>query len=438
MEKTLADHNFVVVGLSHHNTPLPLLEQATFDQNRLPLALRDLHTRKQVKSGLIISTCNRVEVYALGKGEALPKSCEEFLLHWCRGPAEEVRRHLYKKEGKAALQQLFDVAASLDSMVPGEPQVFGQVKAAYAQQMRLHYNHPLMDRIMRKTFSVAKRVRTETGIATQPVSLAYVAVELARKIFGELRGSKVMLVGAGKMGELALRHLMARGISELIICNRSYQNALTLATEFSATAIHMEALTEYLKQVDIVIASTAAQGFLINKKSVSMMMPERMNRPIFFIDIAMPRNIDPMVNRIDNVYLYNLDDLKTVSIRNVEQRKQEMVKGTQIVAGEVESFLSTLAQQRFRDTIGQLQQSVKKIVEIEMGVVADRLKQSLSPEEIDVLKRSSERLTAKLMQQPAHFLKNAAVAREVEVLRQAFGLANGLDSEEDPHRQSRQ
>src|SRR6476646_9183645 len=295
-----------IVGVSHKTAPVEVRERLAFNSDVLRSALTALIDRQNVREAIILSTCNRVEVVAESPDDRLIR---EFLCDFHQIPPDSVSKHLYSFRNADVIRHVFRVASSLDSMMIGEPQILGQVKEAYriaadAGTVGMH-----LSALMNRAFAVAKKIRTETGISQSAVSISFAAVELARKIFGELSGKTVMIIGASKMGELAAKHLKRNGVSSVLVTNRTFERAVELAQVFEGAALPFEHLTEHMDRADIVISSTGAPHFIITKPMGEQMIHRRKNRPVFFIDIAVPRDIDPTVNEIDNAVLYDIDDL---------------------------------------------------------------------------------------------------------------------------------
>src|SRR6516165_4266584 len=317
-----------IVGVSHKTAPVEVRERLAFNTDVLESALTALIGRQDVREAIILSTCNRVEVMAESPDDRLIR---EFLCDFHQIPPDSVSKHLYSFKNTDAIRHVFRVTSSLDSMMVGEPQILGQVKEAYriaadAGTVGMHLNS-LMDR----AFAVAKRVRSETGISQSAVSISYAAVELARKIFGDLSGKTVMIIGASKMGELAAKHLKRAGASSVLVTNRTFERAVELAKVFQGAAVPFEHFTDHIDRADIVISSTGAPHFIINKPMAEQVIHRRKNKPVFFIDIAVPRDIEPSVNEIDNAFLYDIDDLQQVIDANLKERVKEAMKAEEIV-----------------------------------------------------------------------------------------------------------
>ena len=333
--------DIIVVGLSHKTAPVEIREKVAFAPDLLHEALRSVRDLPNVHEGVIVSTCNRVEVYAASRlREEGIESLVSFMSETHEVALDQLRPHLYVFAGDDAVRHVFRVASSLDSMVVGEPQILGQVKDAYEAAAEGSATGLVLNRFMHKAFSTAKRVRTETRIAQAAVSISFAAVELARKIFGSLAGKRVLVIGAGEMCELAATHLVENGVSRVVVTNRTFSRAEALAEQFGGRAVPFEEFREHLADVDIVISSTGAPHFVVEAEEMRATMKARRQKPMFLIDIAVPRDIDPKINELPNVYLYDVDDLAGVVETNKRERNKEAEKAEEIVAQEVQSFLS--------------------------------------------------------------------------------------------------
>jgi glutamyl-tRNA reductase len=336
--------NIVLIGLSHRTTPVEMRERLAFSEARLADALSTLVDQNTLDEGLIISTCNRVEL--LGSAPADPQQgidrLTSFLCDFHKLDRNAINGHLYTHANTDAIKHIFRVASSLDSMVVGESQILGQVKDAYQTAIDAGTIGRVLSQLMHRAISVAKRVRTETGISQNPVSISSVAVELARKIFGELSHQTVLLVGAGEMAELAARKLMEDGTARLIVTNRSAERAEELASEFGGGAVNFEAFYDVLPSADIVICSTGSPDYVIRPAETSRALKSRRKGPLLFIDISVPRNIDPAVAGIENSFLFDIDDLESVVQANLLERQREARGAEAIVESEVQQFLDTL------------------------------------------------------------------------------------------------
>lgn len=332
--------NIVIVGLNHQTAPVDIRERLSFKESEIGESLYQLTSDPLIEEGLILSTCNRVEVCAVVKDtHAGLDAVKRFLVRSHPGLTEEILSpYLYLYASIQAVRHLFRVAASLDSMIVGEPQILGQIKDSFDHAILHKTTSVILNKAFKKAISVAKRVRTETKISESAVSISYAAVELAKKIFGQLAHKKVLLIGAGEMAELAARHFIRNGVQSVAIANRSYDRAVELAKTFNGIPIKFSEYTSEMVKSDIVLCSAGAPRYLITRKDVAKVIDIRQNRPIFFIDISVPRNIDPAINNLDNVFLYDIDDLKVTVETNLESRKREALKAEDIISEEIEQF----------------------------------------------------------------------------------------------------
>ena len=316
--------NLVIIGLNHKSAPVEIREKLSFPAPSISEPLAELVGKYELNEAVILSTCNRVEVLAITDDmERGSWQIKRFLSDFHSIPLESLDEHLYEHLGIDGVRHLLRVSAGLDSMVMGEPQILGQVKSAYGHAVEYNTAGVIVNKLYHKVFQVSKRIRTETRIGESAVSISFAAVELARKIFGDLSGKSVMLLGAGEMAELAARHLLSNGIREILVANRTYKKAEEMVKCFGGRAIDFSTYREQIKDADIVIASTGARDYIIGPDEVKVAMKARKYRPMFFIDISVPRNIDPALNDIDNVYLYDVDDLQGVVASNLNERAQE-------------------------------------------------------------------------------------------------------------------
>jgi glutamyl-tRNA reductase len=418
-----------VVGLSHRTAPVEVREKLAFPEKELPDYLRRLVSTPGIKEGMIVSTCNRVEVYAVGPDD------DDFLpglvrfLSESRGfPEGSLREHLYQYRGQEAVRHVMRVTASLDSMVMGEAQILGQIKDAYDKAFAGGCTGKIMNELMKKTFTVAKEVRTDTGIAGGAVSISFAAVELARKIFTDLAGKAVMVIGAGEMSELAVKHLIAQGATEVMVANRTFERAVEMARSFNGSAIKFEDLTEHLAMSDIVISSTGAPHFIVTPDMVRKALGQRKNRPMFLIDIAVPRDIDPKVNDLDNAYLYDIDDLEAVVEANVKERGKEAEKAERIVDQELAQFNGWLDSLQVVPTIVALREKIESIKEAELAKALSRLTH-LPARDQETVKALASGMMNKILHEPMTVLKKESKGGNpvayTEAIRNLFGLAGG-------------
>ena len=394
---------------------------------------------------MVLSTCNRVELLVVAgqpdkaasaapatpSEEALPAGTNpvvcEVVRHWavaCKRQPAELMPHIYVHQGAEAVRHLFRVASSLDSMVLGEPQILGQLKDAFRKATEAGATRTVINRLLHKAFSVAKRVRTETGVASSAVSISYAAVELAKRIFGAMQGQRALLMGAGEMAELAAAHLVQAGIERLYVTNRTHERAVELATRFNGEPLPFEGLLDHLTRVDIVISSTGSPEALIRARQMREVLKKRRNRPMFFIDIAVPRDIDPDVNTLDNVYLYDIDDLKEVVEENLAHRQDEAHKAQLIVEEEVLAFRKWLHDLALQPTLVDLVRHFERTAEDELARTLKRLGH-LDDDTRAALEAMTRALAHKLAHDPLMFVKNAHnrnVDAHIGLVRRLFRL----------------
>jgi len=358
----------LLIGLNHKTAPVEIRECIGFVGDESDQALHDLHALEAVHEVLLVSTCNRVEVLLTtpAKDEAVWQVVN-FLSEMNNIPVTDFEDKLYQHVGDDAVRHVFRVAASLDSMVVGEPQILGQIKEAYRTAATKRTSGVILNRLLHKTFLVAKRIRTETGIGDHAVSISYAAIELARKIFGDLEGRKVLLIGAGEMAELAVEHLIRNRADEILVVNRTFERGLALARRFNGRAIRFEEIEDGLEAVDIVISSTGAADYVIRRDQVRGVMRRRRNRPLFFIDIAVPRDIDPEINRLNNIYVYDIDDLKGVIEENIEDRQRAALKGERLVDEAVIRFRQWYQSLDVVPTIVGLRRKFEQVIRAEVS-----------------------------------------------------------------------
>lgn len=436
--------NIIAVGLNHRTAPVELRERLAVTEARLPEALARLKRWPGIDEGVILSTCNRVELYAVVKDTELGlESLSEYMVTIAAGVSpEQVEPHLYRLDGAEAVRHLFRVAASLDSMVIGEPQILGQVKEAFEAALAEKSTGVVLNKVVKKAISVGKRVRTETGIAENAVSVSYAAVELAKKIFQSLAEKTVLLVGAGEMGKLAARHLINAGVRHVLITNRNYDRALDVAKRFNALPVPFNEFTHEMAGADIIVCATAADSFVIGPEDVQRAIHARRNRPMFLIDISDPRNIDPAVGSLDNAYLYNIDDLQGHVDMNVEQRLREALKAEDIVRAEVPSVVVWLKSLEVVPTIVALRRKADEIQRAEIERILAKLG-SLSPRQRELVEELASAITNKLLHSPLIALKAEADSPNgslfAETAQRLFDLEKELErfSKEPPSEQER-
>jgi glutamyl-tRNA reductase len=424
----------LTIGMNHETAPVELRERFAFADEAIDDIMNDLRAIKNIKESLLISTCNRFEILlTTEKGDDAKASITQFLSHLSGIPKQELEPTLYVYENHEAIRHIFRVGASLDSMVLGEPQILGQVKDAYRAAVQHKSSSVILNRLMHKTFSLAKKIRTETDIADSPVSISFAAVELAKKIFGDLKGKKSLLIGAGEMAELAATYLLSNQIDRILVANRTFAKAVELADQFRGTAISFDEIAQQLQEVDIVISSTGSSEPVIFERQVRETMRSRKNRPLFFIDIAVPRDVEPHVNRIENVFLYDIDDLKGVVDSNIEKRKKAAVKAERIVEEGVIKFSQWLKTLEVVPTIVALQDKCEEIRRIELKKTLSSL-DGLSDSQKKDVESLTLSITKKILNNPILFLKRKQDKDSqnlyLDVTRKLFDLDSDNDDSE--------
>jgi len=420
-----------LIGINHKTAPVEVRERLAIPESRLAEACKKLAEHPAVAEGMIVSTCNRVEFIAHmqnGSGDL-----REFLREYFEVDLGQFESHLYEFREDEAVRHVFRVAASLDSMVVGEPQILGQVKEAYATARAVGAVSAQLDQLLTRAFAVAKRVRTETAVGSSSVSIASVAVELAEKIFGNLNGKSVYLVGAGKMSELAARHLLAHGAASLFVANRTYDRAIRMAQKFNGQAIEFSRLYDTCDRADIVITSTGSPHFIFRREHGEKLMTLRRNKPMFFIDIAVPRDVDPEMNKLDGIFVYDIDDLQQAVSSHVSDRKKEAEKAEAIVNDEVEKFQARLQALDVVPTIVSLQDHLETIRQAEIDRVRGRLGSMTTDQELAV-EALTRGIVNKIMHTPISTLKTAARDPEsttvIDLVRRLFNLHNKDEEKE--------
>ncbi|MBQ3058895.1 MAG: glutamyl-tRNA reductase [Desulfovibrio sp.] len=418
------DCEIYLVGLNHRTAGVDVRERFAL-ASHCDAEHWALPCRGALSEAMILSTCNRVEMLAVGSEDV----SAQMLDCWAKARgacSDDLRPYVYIHKDLEAVRHLFSVASSLDSMVLGEPQILGQLKNAYRKAAENHTTGVILNRLLHKAFSVAKRVRTETAVASSAVSISYAAVELAKRIFGEMHSHRAMLIGAGEMAELAATHLLQAGIKELLVANRTLARGQELAAQFKGRAIPFDALAEHLPMVDIVITSTGSIEPIIRARDIRTVLRARKNSPMFFIDIAVPRDIDPDVNALDNVYLYDIDDLREVVEENLASRRDEAAKAAHIVKEEVEAFAHWWSGLNVQPTIVDLIQRGENLARAELERTLKRLG-PLDDHGREALEAMVLALVRKLNHAPIMFLKGDALAHEqgasrISLIRRIFDL----------------
>lgn len=415
--------NFVLIGVNHKSAPLTVRERLAISPARLQEATQSLLSVPCVREGMILSTCNRVEF--LTYQEPAQADLLEFIRDFFAVDTTALRPYMYEYRASEVVRHLFRVASSLDSLVVGEPQILGQVKESYAVARSVGGMNSNLEPLMQRAFTVARKVRNQTSIGISSVSIASVAVDLARKIFGSLQGKTVLLVGAGKMGELAARSLMQNGASTIYLCNRTDERAVALAEKFSSQkisgqlhtvqSIPFSSLHDYAAIADIVVSSTGAETPIFNRQHAQAYAHRRKQRPMFFIDIAVPRDVDPEIDRVEGIFVYNIDDLQAVAVSNLSNRAREAADAEAIIRAEVERYAKRMQSLDGVPSIVALQQNLEEVRQIELRRMAPRFA-GLSADQMQAVEQVTRALVNKMQHAPIQAIKRAAQEGDRETL----------------------
>ena len=415
--------NFVLIGVNHKSAPLTVRERLAISPARLQEATQSLLSVPCVREGMILSTCNRVEF--LTYQEPAQADLLEFIRDFFAVDTTALRPYMYEYRASEVVRHLFRVASSLDSLVVGEPQILGQVKESYAVARSVGGMNSNLEPLMQRAFTVARKVRNQTSIGISSVSIASVAVDLARKIFGSLQGKTVLLVGAGKMGELAARSLMQNGASIIYLCNRTDERAVALAEKFSSQkisgqlhtvqSIPFSSLHDYAAIADIVVSSTGAETPIFNRQHAQAYAHRRKQRPMFFIDIAVPRDVDPEIDRVEGIFVYNIDDLQAVAVSNLSNRAREAADAEAIIRAEVERYAKRMQSLDGVPSIVALQQNLEEVRQIELRRMAPRFA-GLSADQMQAVEQVTRALVNKMQHAPIQAIKRAAQEGDRETL----------------------
>jgi glutamyl-tRNA reductase len=425
----------LLVGTSYQHAPVELRELLAYDRDLRRRALTRLSS--DGAEAAVLSTCNRTEVYAVDdEPEALEERIYGELAALSGLSHSELAPALYTIGDEAAALHLFRVAAGLDSMVPGEAQILGQVREAYRAARETRTTGPILHRLFRQALRVGKRVRTETAIGENPASVSSAAAELAERVFEGLSGRRILLLGAGKTADLTAANLISRGVEEIVVANRSRERAEGLARRFDGRAVGLDAVEDELDRVDVVVASTSSQGVVLSAPQVERAMKRRRGRPVFFIDIAVPRDLDPAINDLEGCYLYDIDDLERVVAESVAGRREEAVRAEAIVSEEADGFRAWQLSLDVVPAIASLRAQAESIRQAELERAEGRLA-SLSPSQRRAVEALTSQIVAKLLHQPTVRMKEAAAGADggvyADAVRHLFGLGD-----DDPARDARQ
>ncbi|RJP72035.1 MAG: glutamyl-tRNA reductase [Candidatus Abyssobacteria bacterium SURF_17] len=416
----------LVVGLNHKTAPVEVREKLAFNDRTLPRALIEFRERVPSTEAVILSTCNRVEMYgAASEVERCADDIVRFLADTHSLKSDDFLPHLYRYVDRDAVRHLFTVTCSLDSMVVGEAEVLGQVKRAYMFSLEEGMTGKVLNALFQRAFAVAKNVRTSSSIGERKVSVASVAVEFAEKIFSDFTDKTVMIIGAGEMGELTLRHMVEKGVNTVIVANRTYQKAVELAQQYDGMAITYESFLDNMHRADVVITTSGAPHYIIHAKQLSPVLHARRNKPMLLIDIAVPRDIHPDVENVENVYLYNIDDLEKVVNENLSFREKELEQCAAIIEAETDEFMGWLRAADVGEVIAQFRQALHGIRESELTRTLSKLPE-LGEREKREIEYLTERIVNKILNEPTQALKQEASGgaeyRYIEALKNLFDL----------------
>jgi glutamyl-tRNA reductase len=398
--------NIVLLGMNHKTASVDVRECIAFTPDETDRALAILREDPAVGESVLFSTCNRIELLmAVDDQEEGIATAKHFFSKFKNIPLSRFEDSLYQYCGDEAVRHTFQVAASLDSMVVGEPQILGQMKESYRKATLEKTSGVILNKLLHRTFFVAKKVRTKTGIGDHAVSISYAAIELGKKIFGDLTGKDILLIGAGEMAELAVEHLIRNRAGSITVANRTFERGLELAERFSGKAVRFEEILDVIERVDIVISSTGATEYVLKKGQIKSAMKTRRNKRLFFIDIAVPRDIDPAINRLNNAYVYDIDDLKGVVDENIEDRNREAVKAQRIIDEAVIGFRKWYDTLEVVPTIVSLRGKVETMAKLELDKTLAALNH-LSDEDKKAISKMTGALVNKILHEPTAFLKS--------------------------------
>ena len=424
------------VGLSHRTAPVELRECVDFSRGGLEAALGGIAANGAAREAVVLSTCNRAEIYAAGETDATADAMARFFGEYHRIPHAQMLEHLYVRRGPDAARHLFRVAAGLDSLVVGEPQILGQVKAAYATASELKHTGALTNRLFHSAFAVGKRVRSETGLGEGAVSVSYAAVALAKKIFGSLKGLHVLMLGAGEMAKLTGIHLQAQEVRQIAIASRTLQTAERLAVQLGGRAVPWADLDEAVSAADIVVTATGAAEPVLTRARVDAVMRPRRHRPLFIIDIALPRDVEAAVGDLEQVFLYNIDDLQAIVQENLSRRAAELAQAEAIVEEEVAKFSAWMQSREIIPTVVALRQRFEAIRQAELARLEPKLS-GLPPEARARLDEITHLIVEKLLLTPTEQLKSVSDETMIVAYSDALNRLFSLAADENLQRPAR-
>ncbi len=426
--------HLTLVGLSHKTAPVEIREKLTFPAHRQEEALSLLTSSRDVAEAVIVSTCNRTEIYAVTAPESDGSGAViDFMADYHGLDRHELVRYLYMNDGEAVVRHLFRVVSSLDSMVVGEAQILGQVKEAYEHAFTNGACSRVFNKLFRQSFEVGKRVRSETEIGENAVSISYAAVELAKKVFEQLEGRTILVLGAGKMSELTAKHLVSNGVKKVLVANRTYERAAELADRFDGEAIRYDDLFDRMAEADIVISSTAATHHVITKDRVAQAMRHRKGAPLFLIDIAVPRDVEPEVNDLRDVFVYDIDDLNGVVEANLEERMREAQRAEVIIEDELREFERWAESMEVVPTVAAIRAKAERVRQAELEKALKRLG-ALSEKELQTIEALTSAIVNKMLHDPTDRLKQVSTAKDGYQYVEAARFLYGLDAVEKQER----
>jgi len=429
--------HIIAVGLNYRTAPVEIREKFAFSEQELPKALAELKDTKSILECVIVATCNRTEIYAVvDRTHLCSHYITSFIERWFQVSKDQFAKHLYTYENERAIEHLFRVTSGLDSMVIGETQILGQVRDAFLLSQSLKATGSFFNMLFKQAVTLAKRAHAETGISDNPVSVSYAAVELGKRIFGSYASKTVMIIGAGKMSELTVKHLYASGAGKVIVVNRTWERAVELAARFNGIPCPIEQLLERLAEVDIVISSTGARDYVLTKEQVQPVLHKRKSRPLFMMDIAVPRDLDPQISSLSNVFLYDIDDLQAIVDNHLQARQREAVKIESMIAGEVAAFEQWTKTLGVSPIIAALQAKASAVHEETMDSLLKKLPE-LDEREIKVIRKLTKSMLNQMMRDPILRVKEMAVERHgdeaLEMFTKLFALEEQLAAESGEH-----
>ncbi|MDD9269888.1 glutamyl-tRNA reductase [Paenibacillus sp. GCM10023248] len=427
--------HIIAVGLNYRTAPVEIREKFAFSEQDLPIALTELKETKSILECVIVATCNRTEFYAVVDRAQM---CSHYLTHfierWFQVPKDQFQKHLYMYENEKAVEHLFRVTSGLDSMVIGETQILGQVRDAFLSSQKMKATGSYFNTLFKQSITLAKKAHSETGISNNPVSVSYAAVELGKRIFGSYMNKTVMIIGAGKMSELTVKHLYANGANKVIVVNRTFERAAELAAKFNGVPSTIEDMPKHLPEVDIIISSTGAPGYVLTKSNIQSYVQKRKSRPLFMMDIAVPRDLDPQISELPNVFLYDIDDLEHIVDKHLQERKKEAAKIETMIGSEIGVFEQWTRTLGVSPVINALQTKASQIHEETMESMLKKLP-DLDEREIKVIRKLTKSIVNQVLRDPILRIKEMAGERHgdeaLELFTKLFALEETLEQQEE-------